>query len=56
MTKIQKKSEEYFWPVQREVQVNLSKSEVWKIISSERNLEKFHYFITFVEDVSPNVY
>ena len=44
MTKIQNKSEEYFWPVQREVQVNLSKSEVWKIISSERNLEKFHPF------------
>ena len=45
MTKIQNNSKEYFWPVQREVNVNLSKTEVWKIISSESNLELFHPFV-----------
>ena len=52
MTKIQNNSKEYFWPVQREVNVNLSKTEVWKIISSERNLEKFHPFCKTNEVIS----
>ena len=52
MTKIQNNSKEYFWPVQREVNVNLSKTEVWKIISSERNLENFHPFCKTNEVIS----
>ena len=52
MTKIQNNSKEYFWPVQREVNLNLSKTEVWKIISSERNLENFHPFCKTNEVIS----
>ena len=52
MTKIQNNSKEYFWPVQREVNLNLSKTEVWKIISSERNLENLHPFCKTNEVIS----
>ncbi len=52
MTMIQNKSEEYFWSVQRKIKVNSSKTKVWKIISSERNLEKFHPFCKTNEVIS----
>ena len=52
MTKIQSQSEDYFWSVQRKIHIDLSKTEVWKIISSERNLDKFHPFCKTNEVIS----
>ena len=52
MTKIQSQSEDYFWSVQRKIHIDSSKTEVWKIISSERNLEKFHPFCKTNEVIS----
>ena len=52
MTKIQSQSEDYFWSVQRKIHIDSSKTEVWKIISSERNLDKFHPFCKTNEVIS----
>ena len=35
---------DYIWSVSREIKIESSKAELWKIISSRNHLEKFHPF------------
>jgi len=39
-----KQVHDYIWSVSREIKIELSKSELWEIISSRNHLEKFHPF------------
>ena len=39
-----KQAHDYIWSVSREIKIELSKAELWEIISSRNHLEKFHPF------------
>ena len=39
-----KQAHDYIWSVSREIKIELSKAELWEIISSRTHLEKFHPF------------
>ena len=39
-----KQAHDYIWSVSREIKIELSKAELWELISSRHHLEKFHTF------------